>query len=271
MPLSGSCHRLSTNPRSSSRRSAGYSVPSFRSKNPFDRSRSSRRIWKPYFSSFARRASRHSWIEPFFSSAVHSGETSGIRFASYPGLAISAFGPEPNLRRLFGFGHAVASLQGTRSSSGFGSQKRGEGRRLLLAPRLRSQVQGGTYGNANDRQLCREDRERREVHADRQVDERFRRDLRVVTDHLACRVNEGAAEPEAHEVRAVMAERDSAPALEVERHPGGLAVHGDVCRPSEPADTRVRVVEVHPIAREEFGMGRRRRVQRGVSEDPGPV
>src|SRR5213594_967859 len=125
MPLSGSCHRLSTNSRSSSRRSAGYSVPSFRSKNPFDRSRSSRRIWKPYFSSFARRASRHSWIEPFFSSAVHSGETSGIRFASYPGLAISAFGPEPNLRRLFGFGHAVASLQGTRSSSGFGITKKG--------------------------------------------------------------------------------------------------------------------------------------------------
>src|SRR2546430_7663730 len=127
MPLSGSCHRLSTNSRSSSRRSAGYSVPSFRSKNPFDRSRSSRRIWKPYFSSFARRASRHSWIEPFFSSAVHSGETSGIRFASYPGLAISAFGPKPNLRQLFGFGHAVASLQGTRSVSGFGSQKKGGG------------------------------------------------------------------------------------------------------------------------------------------------
>src|SRR3989441_7730529 len=127
MPLSGSGHRLSTTPRSSSRRSAGYSVPSFKSKNPFDRSRSSRRIWKPYFSSFARRASRHSWIEPFFSSAVHSGETSGIRFASYPGLAISAFGPDPNLRRLFGFGHAVASLQGKRSSSGFGSQKKGGG------------------------------------------------------------------------------------------------------------------------------------------------
>src|SRR2546425_11189253 len=167
MPLSGSGHRLSTTSRSSSRRSAGYSVPSFKSKNPFDRSRSSRRIWKPYFSSFARRASRHSWIEPFFSSAVHSGETSAIRFASYPGLAISAFGPDPNLRRLFGFGHAVASLQGTRSSSGFESQ-RGEGRRLLLAPRLRSQVQGGTHGNANDRQLCREKRDPREVHGARQ-------------------------------------------------------------------------------------------------------
>src|SRR2546425_9641207 len=268
MPLSGSCHRLSTNSRSSSRRSAGYSVPSFKSENPLDRSRRSRRIWKPYFSSYARRATRHSWIGPFFSSAVHSGEASGIRFASYPGLAISAFGPDPNLRRLFGFGHAVASLQGTRSSSGFGSQKRGEGRRLLLAPRLRSQVQGGTYGNANDRQLCREDRERREGHADRQVDERFRRDLRVVTDHLARRVHERTPEPEAHEVRAVVAERDSAPALEVEGQPGGLAVHGDVRRPSEPADTRVRVVAVHPIAREEVGMGRRRRVQRGGSEDP---
>src|SRR2546428_14172386 len=115
MPLSGSCHRLTTNPRFSSSRSAGYNVPSFRSKNPFDRSRSSRRIWNPYFSFFVSRASRHSWIEPFFSSAVHSGETSGIRFASYPGLAISAFGREPNPRCSFGFGHAVASLQGTRS------------------------------------------------------------------------------------------------------------------------------------------------------------
>src|SRR3989442_14352166 len=196
MPLSGPCHRLFTKPRSSSRRSAGYNVPSFRSKNPFDRSRSSRRIWNPYFSSFASRASRHSWIEPFFSSAVHSGETSGIRFASYPGHAISAFGREPNLRCSFGFGHALASLHGTRSSL-LRREKIGEGRRLLLAPRLGSQVQGGTHGDANDRQLCCEDREGGEVHAHRQIDERFRRDLRVVTDHLARRIHEGAAQPEA--------------------------------------------------------------------------
>src|SRR5207249_1610276 len=177
MQLSGSCHRLSTNSRSSSRRSAGYSVPSFRSKNPFERSRSSRRIWKPYFSSFARRASRHSWIEPFFSSAVHSGETSGIRFASYPGLAISAFGPKPNPVSCSGSDMRLHPSKERDHCLDSGAKKRGEGRRLLLAPRLRSQVQGGTHGNANDRQLCREDRERREVHADRQVDERFRRDL----------------------------------------------------------------------------------------------
>src|SRR5207249_5658259 len=65
-------------------------------------------------------------------------------------------------------------------------KKGGEGRRLLLAPRLRSQVQGGTHGNANDRQLCREDRERREVHADRQVDERFR-DRKEHTSELQSR------------------------------------------------------------------------------------
>src|SRR5712691_4028796 len=92
MPLVGSCHRLDTNPRSSRRRSAGYRVPSFKSKNPFDRSRSSWRIWNPYFSSFDKSARRHSWIEPFFSSAVHSGETSVIQSASYPTLSISAFG-----------------------------------------------------------------------------------------------------------------------------------------------------------------------------------
>src|SRR3989449_8682651 len=211
MPLSGSCHRLCTNPRSSSRRSAGYNVPSLRSKNPFDRSRSSRRIWKPYFSSFARRASKHSWIEPFFSSAVHSGETSGIRFDSSRGLAISAFGRERNLRCSCGFGHAVASLRGTRSSSGF-EEKRG-GRRLFLAPRLGSQVQSGTHGNANDRQLCRENRERGKVHAHRQGDECFRRDLPVVTDHLARRIHKSSAQREAHEGRPVMAKRDAAPAL----------------------------------------------------------
>src|SRR3989442_12712177 len=162
MPLSGSCHRLSTNPRSSSRRSAGYSVPSFRSKNPFDRSRSSRRIWNPYFSFFASRASRHRWIEPFFSSAVHSGETSGIRFASYPGHAISAFGRRSQVRRSRGFGHTVASLRATRSSSG--SEKKGEARRLPLAPRLSSQAHGATPCNGHDRQLRREDREGGEVH-----------------------------------------------------------------------------------------------------------
>src|SRR5207244_2018822 len=125
MPLSGPYHRLSTNPRSSSRRSAGYSVPSFRSKNPFDRSRSSRRIWNPYFSSEARRASRHSWIEPFFSSAVHSGEISGIPFASYPTLAISAFGrgvrAVPRVDR-----HRPPYLQGSRSSEKR-NEKKGEG------------------------------------------------------------------------------------------------------------------------------------------------
>src|SRR5256886_15936446 len=75
---------------------------------------------------------------PFFSSAVHSGETSGIRFASYPGLAISAFGPKPNLRQLFGFGHAVAPSKERDHRLDSGAKKRGEGRRLLLAPRLRS-------------------------------------------------------------------------------------------------------------------------------------
>src|SRR5207244_4521260 len=126
IPLVGSCHRLSTNPRSSRRRNAGYRVPSLRSKNPFDRSRSSRRIWNPYFSSLFRSASRHSWIEPFFSSAVHSGETSVIRSASYPTVRISAFGHGGSAGSRTG-GHRIDSFQETGSSVRSGQEKGGEG------------------------------------------------------------------------------------------------------------------------------------------------
>src|SRR3989449_8087426 len=152
MPLSGSCHRLCTNPRSSSLRSAGYGVPSLRSKNPFDRSRSSWRIWNPYFSSFARSARRQSWIEPFFSSAVHSGETSGIPRASYQDLAISAFGRGSGAPVAERFRRRLGSLRGTRSFDARDlKRKREGGGRLLRAPRLRSQVQGGTQGNGDNR------------------------------------------------------------------------------------------------------------------------
>src|SRR6266545_31168 len=121
MPLSGSCQRLSTNPRSSRRRSAGYSVPSFRSKNPYD-------------SSFARSARRQSWIEPFFSSAVHSGETSVIRCASYPALAISAFGGLEGRRR--GDRHGGASVPATRSSLDAERRKREGGATFRASPSL---------------------------------------------------------------------------------------------------------------------------------------
>src|SRR2546422_500706 len=96
--------------------------------NPFDLSRSSRRIWNPYFSPLARRASKHSWIEPFFSSAVHSGETSGIGLASYPRRAIWPFGA----RRLREVGHRSpgVAMFGTSSSTHHrGKKRKRKGRR----------------------------------------------------------------------------------------------------------------------------------------------
>src|SRR2546425_5043611 len=143
MPLSGSCHRLCTNPRSSSRRSAGYRVPSLRSKNPFERSRSSWRTWNPFFAFFARGARRQSWIEPFFSSAVHSGETSGIRRASYPGLAISPFGRRQGAQVGNRSGRRLESLRGTRSFHARDLKRKREGGgayfgRLAFARRYRA-------------------------------------------------------------------------------------------------------------------------------------
>src|SRR2546425_12318638 len=142
MPLPGACGRLWTNSRSSSRRSAGYRVPSLRSKKPFDLSRSSWRIWNPYCSSFERRARRQSWIEPFFSSAVHSGETSGVGLASYPGLGISVFGRRPLVRCRRGFGHDAGALERTRSSVVKWKEKGGRGDayfwRLALDRRYRA-------------------------------------------------------------------------------------------------------------------------------------
>src|SRR5439155_1684748 len=101
-------------------------------KLPFDRSRSSRRIWNPYFSSLFRSASRHSWIEPFFSSAVHSGETSVIRSASYPTVRISAFGHGWSAGSRNGR-HRIDSLQEMRSSVWSGERKRGGAQVLRLA------------------------------------------------------------------------------------------------------------------------------------------
>src|SRR5439155_18800255 len=95
---------------------------------PFDLSRSSRRIWNPYFSPLARRAKRHSWIDPFLSSAVHSGETSAIGLASYPRRAIWPFGArrgrEARHRSL-----GVARLRTSRSRQSFGRSFGGERKR----------------------------------------------------------------------------------------------------------------------------------------------
>src|SRR3972149_3540220 len=123
MPLAGSCHRLSTNRRSSSLLNAGYRVPSLRSKNPPDFSRSSWRIWKPYFSSFERSARRHSWIEPFLSSAVHSEEISGMGRASYSGVAISPF-PAARIGFVRWNRHGATSLGWSRRST-WSRRKRG--------------------------------------------------------------------------------------------------------------------------------------------------
>src|SRR5207245_8252669 len=92
--------------------------------------------------------------------------------------------------------------------------KKGRGRRLLRAPRLRSQVQGGTQGNGDDRQLRREDRRGREVHPGRQVDKRLRRNCRVVHDRLPRGIHERRAEPEPEEVRSIVGEREAPTALD---------------------------------------------------------
>src|SRR5438309_1496379 len=231
MPLSGSCHRLWTNRRSSSRRSAGYSVPSLRSKKPFDLSRSSWRIWNPYFSPFARRANRHSWIDPFFSSAVHSGETSAIGLASYPGRAIWPFGA----RRLREVGHRSpgAAMLGTSWSTDHRGKKRkrkGATRcSLRRASRPGSQVERGDDRDSDDGDLDQQDAERRQVETRRDGrHERFRAYRGVVDDRLARRIQERGSDREALKDCAAAAHEKPSPTLDLEPHPLLDAVHSHV-------------------------------------------
>src|SRR5436309_6164949 len=250
MPLSGACHRLWTNPRSSSRRSAGSSVPSLRSKNPFDLSRSSRRIWNPYFSPLARRAKRHSWIDPFFSSAVHSGETSAIGLASYPGRAIWPFGARD---REVGHRSPGAAMLGTSWSTDHRGKKRkrkGATRcSLRRASRPGSQVERGDDRDSDDGDLDQQDAERRQVETRREGrHERFRAHRRIVDDRLTRGIQERGPDREALEDRAAAAHEESGPTLDLEPHPLLDAVDRHVRGPGEAADARPMVVEHDLVA-----------------------
>src|SRR3989449_7898693 len=254
MPLSGSCHRLWTNPRSSSRRSAGYRVPSLRSKKPFDLSRSSRRIWNPYFSPFARRAKRQSWIDPFFSSAVHSGETSAIGLASYPGGAIWAFGA-----RRIGRSDIVHPVWRSCGRHGRrvieGRKERGATRRSLRrASRPGAQVECGDEGDSDDRDLDEQDAERRQVETRRDGrHERFRAHRRIVDNRLARGIQERRPDREALEDRAAAAHLESGPTLDLEPHPLLDTVDRHVRGPVEAADARPLVVEYDLVAGVDLG------------------
>src|SRR5439155_10489925 len=103
----------------------------------------------------------------------------------------------------------------------------------------------------------REHREWRQVQRLRETPQvRDRIETRIVEDHLTVRVDVRAADGEPEERRTRVAGGGALPALDLEPHRGGDAVHGDVALPHEAADPVPLVVEVYDVPREQAGVWR---------------